>query len=54
MNQGNIFDFEAKDFISGCHKAIEKVNSNRVNESGLELQEKFTYSKTVDQLLELL
>jgi hypothetical protein len=54
INQGNIFDFNEDDFISGCHEAIKRVEANKVNEDGLLIQEKFTYSKTLDQLLDLL
>lgn len=51
-NQGRIFDFDEDEFIAGCEKAIERVESNPDNESGLNLQEKFTYEKTTDQILE--
>jgi len=53
-NQGQIFNWNEDDFISGCEEAIKRVESNPVNEKGLELQKDFTYSKTLDKLLELL
>jgi hypothetical protein len=53
-NQGQIFSWDEDDFISGCEEAIKRVESSRVNEEGLKLQEKFTYSKTVDRIVELL
>ena len=54
FNQGNIFSFNDEAFIDGCEKAIEKFRNNRVNEKGLELQQKFTYEKTTDNLLQKL
>ena len=53
-NQGKIFDFNEDLFIESCEKAIKRVESNRVNEEGLKLQEDFTYLKTTDKILELL
>jgi hypothetical protein len=53
FNQGNIFDFNADDFISGCEKAIEKVRLNKVNENGLKLQDKFTSEKFADNILKI-
>ena len=52
-NQGNIFDWNEDDFISACEEAIKKVESNRINEAGKKLKDDFTYSKTLDKLLEL-
>ena len=51
FNQGNIFDFDADDFISGCEKAIEKVSSNRLNQEGLKLQDKFNSESFTDRIL---
>ena len=52
FNQGNSFTFDEEEFIDGCEKAIERVNSNPVNVKGLELQDKFPYSKMVDSIIE--
>jgi len=52
FNQGNIFDFDHVDFLNACDKAIQKVKTDRVNKSGLELQKKFTFEKMVDSILE--
>lgn len=52
-NQGQIFDWNEDDFISACEEAIKRVENDRVNKEGLSLQEDFTYSKTLDNLLEL-
>ena len=41
-NQGSIFDFSEDDFLSACELATQRVLSNRLNKSGLELQNKFT------------
>jgi len=54
FNQGNFFDFDEDEFIHACEEVIKRVEENRVNKKGLELQEKFTYSNTLDKLLELL
>ena len=54
FNQGTLFDWEEEAFLDGCDKAIERVKSNRVNENGLELVEKFTYSNTLDEILKLM
>ena len=53
-NQGKIYDFNEDAFIHGCEEAIKRVESNRVNEAGLKLQEEFTYSKTTDKILDLI
>ena len=53
FNQGQFFDFNEDEFIHGCEEAIKRVENNKVNERALELQEKFTYSNTLDELLKL-
>lgn len=53
-NQGNFYSWSAESFIDGCEKAIKRVESNRVNAAGLELQEKFTYKDTFDKIYKLL
>jgi glycosyltransferase involved in cell wall biosynthesis len=53
-NQGKIYDFDEEAFINGCEEAIKRVESNKINEEGLKLQDKFTYSKTTDKILELI
>lgn len=52
VNQGSIYDWDEDDFISACEEAIKRVESNKVNEEGVNLQSKFTVDKTVDILLE--
>ena len=53
-NQGNIFTFDEDAFIDGCEKAIERYKDSPENTSGLKLQEDFTYSKTVDAIMEVM
>ena len=54
FNQGSTYVFEEDAYIDSCEKAVERYKSSPVNESGLKLQEKFTYKKTVDKILELI
>ena len=53
-NQGRIFDFDEDTFISACEEAVKRVESNRLNKEGLKLQDKFTYAKTTDKILDLI
>jgi len=52
-NQGQIFDWKEEDFLAACDEAIERLRENKVNEKGRELQEKFSYSNTLDKLLDV-
>ena len=52
-NQGKIFTWEEDDFIEACEQAISKYESSQVNEEGLKLQEEFTYSRTLDEILKV-
>jgi len=54
FNQGNIFDFNEDDFISGCEEAIKRVQDSPVNDAGLKIQKDFSLEKTVDKLLPLI
>ena len=54
FNQGNIFDFSEDDFISACEQAIRKVESSRVNQAGLTLQNTFSKEVFVDNVLNTL
>ena len=51
-NQGQIFSFDEEAFIEGCEKAIERYKASPKNVAGLELQERFTYKKTADSIME--
>lgn len=54
FNQGNIFVFEDEEFIDGCEKAVRRVESNRLNENGLKLQEEFTSEKFATNVLNII
>ena len=54
FNQGKFFDFDEDEFINACELAISKCEKDPVNKEGLKLQNKFTFKRTVDSLLELL
>ena len=51
FNQGQIYTWDEDDFVDGCDQAIKRFNSSQLNEKGLELQDEFSLSKTVDVLL---
>jgi hypothetical protein len=52
FNQGNIFDFDEEEFISGCEEAIKRFEANPVNEAGLKLQKQFSKERLVKTVLE--
>lgn len=54
FNQGNIFDWDEKDFINGLDLVENRFKNNPINIEGLKLQEQFTYSKMVDQILKIM
>lgn len=49
FNQGNIFEFEDEDVLQKMEEAESMCGSK--NEKGIELQEKFSYSKMLDSVL---
>lgn len=51
FNQGSIFDFDSDDFLNACDLAVEKVRLNKLNESGLELQAKFSSENLFNNIL---
>lgn len=53
-NQGQIFDFNEDDFISGCEEAIKRVEADRENKEGLKLQDDFSAEKMVEATLKLI
>lgn len=53
FNQGNIFDWNEEEFISACRKAITRVETNKTNNAGLELQNKFNKENFVDSIIKL-
>ena len=54
FNQGEIFTFDEDEFIDGCEKAVDRYKSDPVNKEGLSLQDKFSYSTTVDKIMEVM
>lgn len=54
FNQGNIFDWSEEDFLNGLDLVESRFNINPINIEGLKLQEQFTYSKMVDQILKIM
>lgn len=54
FNQGNIFDWDDQDFLNGLDQVEMRHKNNSTNMQGLKLQEKFTYSKMVDSILEIM
>jgi hypothetical protein len=50
-NQGHIYDFNEEEFINGCELAIKKVETNKVNEEGLKLQQEFTSEKFIENVI---
>lgn len=53
FNQGNFFEFDEEEFLAGFHRLVKRIRDNPVNEKGLELQTQFTWSKVVDNILDL-
>lgn len=51
-NQGNIFNYDDEEFLNGCEAAILRVNQNRVNTKGLDLQSKFDYKNIVANIIQ--
>jgi hypothetical protein len=54
FNQGNLFDWDAEEFLAACDTAIAKVEANRVNTKGLELQQIFNKERFADGVIEAL
>jgi glycosyltransferase involved in cell wall biosynthesis len=52
FNQGQYFDWDEDEFINACEEAEKKFKENPVNEKGLELKDNFTWSNTVDTILD--
>ncbi len=54
FNQGSIFDWDEKEFLDGLDVVEARFRNNPVNKEGLKLQEKFTYSKMIDSILNIM
>jgi hypothetical protein len=53
-NQGSIFDWDENEFLEKLDIVEQRYKNNPINEKGLELQSKFSISKMVDQILEIM
>jgi hypothetical protein len=54
FNQGSVYDFNEDELVNAFELAIKRVEANKVNIAGLELQKEFTYKKTFDKIYQLL
>ena len=54
FNQGNIFDWDEKEFLNGLDIIESRYKNNPVNTEGLKLQKEFTYSRMVDSILDIM
>ena len=54
VNQGQIFDFNEDDFLSGCEEAIKRFEADKVNHEGLKIQADFSTGKSLDKILEII
>lgn len=51
FNQGSIFDWNEDDFIEGCKKAINRVETDKLNKEGLKLPDEFSKEKFLDNVI---
>jgi len=51
FNQGNFYTFDSNEFSDKLDIVLKRSLASRVNSAGLEIQNKFTWQNTVDQLL---
>lgn len=54
FNQGNIYDFSEDEAIAAIEKAITLVEAGKINENGKLLRQKFTYGKSVSQIVSII
>lgn len=54
FNQGCIYDFNEDEAIAAIEKAISFVESGKTNEDGRLLRQKFTYEKSVSQIVSII
>ncbi|MEK6880885.1 MAG: hypothetical protein AABY22_14795, partial [Nanoarchaeota archaeon] len=52
FNQGSFYDFDDQEFINGLDLAIERFQKDRINHTGIKLQEEFSSEKMVNRILE--
>ena len=51
FNQGKFWGWEEDDFIAGCEQVVKRVQENKINKKGLDLQAKFNYSDIFDKIV---
>ncbi len=54
FNQGSVYDFNEDNLVQAMEESVKRVESNRINIKGLELQDKFSYKNTFDRIYQLL
>lgn len=52
FNQGNFYDFKDEDFINGCEEAVKRVEKEKINKIGFDLQKKFSSEKLYKNITE--
>ena len=52
ISQGLIFDFKEEDFLDACDIVLERFKKDPINHAGLKIQNDFTWTKTVDIILD--
>ena len=50
FNQGEYYKLNGDDILKGMERAVEKAGQK--NTEGIKLRDKFTYTKTVDSILD--
>lgn len=51
FNQGNIYTYDTEEFLNSCDLAINRFNSNPINEAGKKLQESYSFDIGVNNIL---
>jgi glycosyltransferase involved in cell wall biosynthesis len=54
FNVGNLWNWEESALMEAFDKVMERKNANKINEAGLLIPQNFTWSKTVDKILEII
>jgi len=54
FNQGNIFDFDESEAMQAIEKAVAFAENKTINTAGIETGQKFTYEKSVSQIVSIL
>lgn len=54
FNQGNIYDFNEDEAMNAIEKAVAFAENKTINTAGIETGQKFTYEKSVSQIVSIL